>query len=46
VSREEAPEIMLRRFDRMDADGDGYVSREEAEQAAERIRRLGRPPRR
>ena len=31
LSRDELPEQMLRRFDRIDANGDGFLDREELE---------------
>ena len=41
ISREEAPEPMLRRFDQMDTDQDGFI--DEAELRAAAVRMRGRP---
>lgn len=37
ISRDEDPEQMLRRFNQMDANGDGFIDKEELQKAAERF---------
>ncbi len=48
ISRDELPERMRQRFDRMDGNGDGTIDADEAQAAAERMARYrdsGRPGR-
>ncbi len=39
ITREEAPDFMKDRFERMDTDGDGFVDSDEVEAMAERMGR-------
>jgi hypothetical protein len=43
ISKDEAPEMMRRRFDRMDANGDGFIDKDEIEGMRQRMRGRGRP---
>ena len=42
ITRDELPERMRMRFDRMDGNGDGTISASEAQAVAKRIARFGR----